>query len=239
MSAVQQPRSPRLPPTQDPACQVAAVAHLRAADPVLARLIAAVGPPAVRHEPDYFAALVSAIVGQQISVSAASSIRARLAARCGPEGRYSPPALLALGHDDLRASGLSRAKASYVADLAARVASGAVDLATIDQLPDEAVIERLVQVKGIGRWTAEMFLIFSLGRPDVLPVDDLGFRAAVRRHYGRAELPKAAALRALGQPWRPYRSFATWYLWRGGSVEPAITESSLPVPDGKLRAAGR
>src|ERR671932_352755 len=161
---MQQPKSPRLPPTQDPAYHAAAMAHLRAADPVLEGLIEAVGPPALRYEPDYFVAPVSAILGQQISVSAATAIVPRLAARCGPEGRYSPQALLALAHDDLRASGLSRAKPNYVADLAGKVASGAVDLATIDELPDEAVIERLTRIKGIGRWTAEMFLIFSLGR---------------------------------------------------------------------------
>ncbi len=208
------------PATRDPAVQAAAVAHLRAADPVLARLVAAIGPPNVRHEPHLFTALVSAIVGQQISVSAASAIRARLAARLGPDQPLTPEALLALTHDDLRAIGLSRAKEAYVTDLAAKVASGAVDLVTIDQLADDDVIAELTRVKGIGRWTAEMFLIFSLGRPDVLPVDDLGFRAGVRRHYGHAALPRAAELRALAEPWRPYRSFATWYLWRSGSVEP-------------------
>ena len=214
--------APNGPATRDPATQAAAVAHLRAADPVLAGLVAAVGPPAVRHEPDYFAALVGAIVGQQISIHAAAAIRARLAARFSPERPLSPAGLLALGEDDLRAIGLSRAKAVYVADLAAKVACGAVDLATIDQLSDEAVIERLVQIKGVGRWTAEMFLIFSLGRPDVLPVDDLGFRAGVRRHYGLADLPRPAALRELAEPWRPYRTFATWYLWRSGSQDPTV-----------------
>jgi DNA-3-methyladenine glycosylase II len=209
-----------VPATRDPAVQAAAVAHLRGADPVLARLVAAVGPPNLRHEPHLFTALVSAIVGQQISVSAASAIRARLAARCGAEQPLEPEALLALTHDDLRAIGLSRAKEAYVTDLAAKVASGAVDLATIDELADEEVIAELTRIKGIGRWTAEMFLIFSLGRPDVLPVDDLGFRAGVRRHYGYAALPKAAELRALAEPWRPYRSFGTWYLWRSSSVEP-------------------
>jgi DNA-3-methyladenine glycosylase II len=210
------------PATRDPAHQAAAVAHLRAADPALGRLIAAVGPPALRHEPDYFGALVSAILGQQISVSAASAIRARLAARFGPEQPISPAGILALSDDDLRAIGLSRAKSVYVRDLAAKVASGAVDLGAIDQLPDEAVIERLTQIKGIGRWTAEMFLIFSLGRPDVLPVDDLGFRDGVRRVYALPELPRPADLRARAQPWRPYRSFATWYFWRSRGLDPAV-----------------
>ncbi|HEY7066868.1 MAG TPA: DNA-3-methyladenine glycosylase [Chloroflexota bacterium] len=210
----------RLPATLDPAVQAAALAHLRAADAVLARLITAVGPTAVRHEPDYFAALVSAMLGQQISVAAASAIRGRLAARVGPDQPLTPAALLALSHDDLRAIGFSRAKELYLTDLAAKVASGGVDLADVDQLPDEAVIAMLTQIKGIGRWTAEMFLIFSLGRPDVLPVDDQGFRSRVRRHYGLAALPKAAELRALAEPWRPYRTFGTWYLWRSGAVEP-------------------
>ena len=214
------------PATQDSTVQTAAVAHLRAADPVLARLIAAVGPPTLRHEPHLFTALVSAIVGQQISVSAASAIRARLAARCGADQPLTPEALLALNHDDLRAIGLSRAKELYVTDLAAKVASGAVDLATIDELPDEAAIAELTQIKGIGRWTAEMFLIFSLGRPDVLPVDDLGFRSNVRRHYGFAALPKPAEVRALAEPWRPYRSFGTWYLWRSTGVEPRVADGS-------------
>ena len=224
-----------VPATRDPTVQAAAAAHLSAADPVLARLVAAVGPPNLRHEPHLFTALVSAIVGQQISVSAASAIRARLAARCGPDQPLTPEALLALTHDDLRAIGLSRAKEAYVADLAAKVASGAVDLATIDQLPDEAVIAELTRIKGIGRWTAEMFLIFSLGRPDVLPVDDLGFRSRVRRHYQLAALPTAAELRALGEPWRPYRTFGTWYLWRSGAVEPLV--GSEDVADASTSAA--
>lgn len=210
------------PATRDPAVLAAAVAHLRAADPVLARLVAAVGPPAVRHEPDSFVALVGAIVGQQLSVRAASAIRARLAAALAAGGALTPAALLAAGMETLRRLGLSRAKALYVTDLAGRVATGALDLATIDRLPDEAVIARLTQVKGVGRWTAEMFLIFSLGRPDVLPVDDLGLRAAVRRQYDLPALPPAAALRALAESWRPYRTFGTWYLWRSLSLDPTI-----------------
>jgi DNA-3-methyladenine glycosylase II len=210
------------PATRDPAVMAAATRHLRRADPVLARLIAAIGPPAIRHEPNYFAALVGAILGQQISVSAANAIRGRLAARFGPESPLSAEGLLGIPYDELRTIGLSHAKAVYVADLAAQVASGNVDLATIEQLPDEAAIAHLVRVKGIGRWTAEMFLIFSLGRPDVLPVDDLGFRAGVRRHYGLDALPTAAALRTLAEPWQPYRTFATWYLWRSNSVDPSV-----------------
>jgi DNA-3-methyladenine glycosylase II len=222
-------QSARLPPTRDPAQQAAAVAHLRAADPVLARLIARVGPPTIRHEPDYFAALVGTIVGQQISVRAAASVRARLAACFHPE-RPTPAGVLALGEAGLRACGLSQAKARYVLDLAARVHGGQLDLAALDALDDEAVIQRLTVVKGIGRWSAEMLLIFGLGRPDVLPVDDLGFRAAVRREYGLDTLPRAAALRALAEPWRPWRTFATWYLWRSAAQDPTVVVP--PPPDG-------
>lgn len=216
------PGMSHLPPTRDPAHQAAAMAHLQAVDPVLAHIGSALGLPEPRYEPDYFAALVSAIVGQQISVSAAGAIRTRLAVHFPAERPISPQGVLALSADDLRAVGLSRPKVAYVVDLAARVARGEVDLATIDQRSDEEVIAELTRIKGIGRWTAEMFLMFSLGRPDVLPVDDLGFRSAVRRHYGLPALPKAAELRALAEPWRPYRTFGTWYLWRSRGVEPAV-----------------
>ena len=155
---MQEPPIRALPPTRDPSTLAAAMAHLQAADAVLARIVAAVGTPALRHEPDYFIALVWSIMGQQISVTAATAIRTRLAAYFTAERPLAPAGLLALSGDDLRAAGLSRAKAISVVDLATKVVSGTVDLATIDQLPDEAVIERLIQVKGIGRWTAEMFL---------------------------------------------------------------------------------
>jgi DNA-3-methyladenine glycosylase II len=217
----------RLPPTRDPAQQAAAVAHLCAADPVLARLIARVGPPAIRHEPDHFAALVGTIVGQQISVRAAASVRARLAA-CLHPAPLTPTGVLALGEPGLRACGLSQAKARYVLDLAARVRSGQLDLAALHELDDEGVIRQLTAVKGIGRWSAEMLLIFGLGRPDVLPVDDLGFRAAVRREYGLQALPQAAALRALAEPWRPWRTFATWYLWRSAAQDPTVAIPPVP-----------
>ena len=211
-----------LPPTRDPAQQAAAMAYLQAADPVMAGLVARVGPPNMRHEPDYFAALVGTIIGQQISVAAASTVRARLAARFTPERPLSPHNLLALTEDDLRGCGLSRAKAGYVADLAHKVAHGHVDLATLDALSDEEAIARLTLIKGIGRWSAEMLLMFGLGRPDVLPVDDLGFRAAVRREYGLAELPRAPELRVLAAPWQPWRTFATWYLWRSVAQDPTV-----------------
>jgi DNA-3-methyladenine glycosylase II len=196
-----------------------AEAHLRAADPVMAQIVAAVGPCTLSPKPAGFATLVDAIVSQQISVKAADAILRRVEAAAG---ELAPQALLALGHDALRASGLSNAKARYVLDLSERVADGRLDLDHLAQHDDEQIIQQLVLVKGIGRWTAEMYLIFSLGRPDVLPVDDLGLRQGVQRAYGLPELPKGPAIRAIAEPWRPFRSVGTWYLWRSGGVVPSI-----------------
>jgi DNA-3-methyladenine glycosylase II len=198
----------------------AAEAHLRAVDPVLAGLIARHGPCALTPASDRFGALVDSIISQQISVKAADAILRRFVLAL-PGGVCAPAPILSLSVEDMRALGLSRAKAAYVRDLAERVAGGALDLAGLDDAPDEDVILALTQVKGIGRWTAEMFLIFALGRLDVLPVDDLGFRRAVERSYGLPALPPPATLHALGAPWRPYRSIATWYLWRSLNNTPA------------------
>jgi DNA-3-methyladenine glycosylase II len=130
-----------------------------------------------------------------------------------PGGQLVPDALLKLDHDALRGAGLSTPKARYVRDLSERVSSGQLDLARLPLQEDEVVIEELIKVKGIGRWTAEMLLIFALARPDVLPVDDLGFVEAVRSAYSLEERPKAQELRARAELWRPYRTFATWYMW--------------------------
>ena len=196
-----------------------AEAHLRAADPVMARIVAAVGACTLVPKPAGFATLVDAIVSQQISVKAADAIMRRVDAGAG---ELVPQALLALGHDALRSLGLSNAKARYVLDLSERVADGRLDLGHLARHDDETIIQQLVLVKGIGRWTAEMYLIFSLGRPDVLPVDDLGLRQGVQRAYALPELPKGPAIRAIAEPWRPFRSVGTWYLWRSGGNVPAI-----------------
>jgi len=199
--------------TTVPAPFLKAQRHLARRDPVLKRLIAAVGPCTLRHDADRFGALVRAIVAQQISTRAAAAIHARLTAALAAAG-VTPPALLALPSRTLRAAGLSAAKARALADLADKVQSGAVPLDTLHLLPDEAVIALLVPVRGIGRWTAEMFLIFSLGRFDVLPVTDWGLRVGAQRQYGLPAPPGKAQLTELAEPWRPYRSVATWYLWR-------------------------
>jgi DNA-3-methyladenine glycosylase II len=187
-------------------------------DPVLRPLIKRVGPCALRPQDDLFAALVRSIVAQQISTRAAASISARLLA--GPcQGVLTPAAIVKSSEEELRGAGLSSGKMRSLRDLAERVHSGALRLDSFGGLSDEEVIEQLLPVRGIGRWTAQMLLIFALGRGDVLPVDDFGLRAAVQRHYGLEELPKRDRLEELGSRWRPYRSIATWYLWR--SLDPA------------------
>jgi DNA-3-methyladenine glycosylase II len=137
---------------------------------------------------------------------------ARLRA-AAPGGLITPEALVQLEHDNLRAVGLSTPKTRYVRDLVERVVSGQLDLGNLEKLEDEEVIQQLVAVKGIGRWTAEMILIFSLGRPDVLPVDDLGFVEGVREAYGLETRPTRKEMLERGEAWRPYRTFATWYMW--------------------------
>lgn len=191
-----------------------ALEHLAQADAVLADLIARYGVvERERNRPPLYA-LMSAIVGQQISVKAAAAIMGRLLALLPAGQQVNADALADVPFEQLRAVGLSTAKANYMHDLASKIASRALNLDHLPTLDDEAVIAQLCQVKGIGRWTAEMFLIFSLGRLDVLAVDDLGLRAGIQRAYGMAELPKAAAIRAMAEPWRPYRTIATFYFWQ-------------------------
>lgn len=189
-----------------------ALHHLRAVDPTLAAVIDAVGPFAPRRREPSFAALVSAIVSQQISTQAAAAIERRLEALVG--GRPTPEALLTTPEDKLRAAGLSRAKLAAVRDVAARAVAGDLVIERFCDLDDETIIAQLCRSRGVGRWTAEMVLIFALGREDILPVGDHGFRVAVRRLYGEQVDVTPAGLRALAEPWRPYRSVATWYLWQ-------------------------
>jgi DNA-3-methyladenine glycosylase II len=189
-----------------------ATAHLSNIDPVMANAIEQVGPCTLVPNPNIFEALVDAIISQQISVKAADAIVARVRAAL-PDSLITPESLISLDHDALRAVGLSTPKVRYVRDLTERIVSGQLDLAQLEHLGDEEVIEKLVEVKGIGRWTAEMILIFSLSRPDVLPVDDLGFVEGVREAYGLAERPTRKEMQARGEQWRPYRTFATWYMW--------------------------
>ena len=170
-----------------------------------------------RHT-DPFQALVHAIISQQLSTRAAATIAARVDALLG--GLPTPGSFAQVSDAQLRSAGLSGQKVSYMRALCARLADGSLPLETLDSMPDEAVIAALTQVKGIGRWTAEMFLMFRLHRPDVLPVGDLGIGKAVQRAYRLRTLPSPTRLRQLGESWRPYRSVACWYLWASLSNVP-------------------
>ena len=198
----------------DPATLRKATAHLRRTDPVLAAIIRDVGPCRLRTDETggAFAALVESIVYQQITGKAAASIYGRvrkLIKRRHPR----PQDILAATEEALRGAGLSRQKVAYLRDLAEKVRDG-LKLHVLGRLEDEAVIETLIEVKGIGRWTVEMFLIFRLGRLDVLPVHDYGIRKAMQRAYRLRKLPNPDRMRRLAEPWRPYRTMACWYLWR-------------------------
>jgi len=202
------------------------LAHLRRSDPVLAQVIAEVGPLGNARDgrpdrDDHYGALVRTITGQQLSVLAARAIYGRLTERFG--GRTpTPQQILDDDPEELRAAaGLSRAKVSYLRSLAEHVLSGELELERMDALPDERVMEELVAVKGLGEWSAHMFLMFHLDRPDVLPVGDLGIRRAIERAYGLGELPDAATMEKIAEPWRPHRTLACRYLWRSLQNEPA------------------
>jgi DNA-3-methyladenine glycosylase II len=187
---------------------------LRASDEKLAAVIEAVGEPGLHFEPDAWRALSGAIMGQQISVHAARAIRARFAALDEARGYPLPAQVLETDDETLRACGLSRGKILSLRDLAAHLEDGRVQAERFHEMEDEAIIAALLPVRGIGRWTAEMFLIFSLKRPDVLAVDDLGLRNAMKKLYDLPEIPKPDVMREIAEKWRPFRSIASWYLWR-------------------------
>jgi DNA-3-methyladenine glycosylase II len=195
----------------------AAVRHLRRVDPHLRAIIDRIGPCRLEPHLDRFGALVRSIISQQISFKAAISINQRLRTIGGEPHR--PRRLIELGETTLRSVGLSSAKARYVLNLAEAVDSGQVPLDEIDDSWDEpTIVKTLTSVKGIGVWTAEMFLIFVLNRPDVLPASDLGIRAALKDRHGLVELPKPRECFALAETWRPYRTIASWYVWRRGDA---------------------
>lgn len=211
------------------------IRHLKRVDPVLAAIIEQVGPCRLetRSEGTHFDALVRSIIYQQLSGKAAATIHSRLTALFGNRAP-TPAELLATSDVQLRAAGLSRQKLSYLKDLAAKTESGVVPLTSdaIDHLGDDEIVERLVQVKGIGRWTVQMFLIFRLGRGDVLPDLDLGIQNAIRRAYRMRKQPRPKDVLRIGAKWRPHASVASWYLWR--SLEAGRTGDA-----GTTRAAKR
>lgn len=196
-----------------------ATRELAARDTVLQELISRYRGMALGSRGDAFQTLARAIVGQQISVKAAQSVWNRLEQELGT---VTPETVESAGRRRLRACGLSGQKALYIADLAAHFRSGALAPATWSQLDDETLIRELTRVKGIGRWTAEMFLIFHLARPDVLPLDDLGLQRAINLHYNRGRPLARARMERIAENWAPWRSVATWYLWR--SLDPIPVE---------------
>lgn len=193
-----------------------AVAALREADPKMARAIDLVGPCTLRprREGTHFDHLARAIVYQQLSGSAAATIYGRFTERCGAGAPPAPEAILGLDEDALRSVGLSRAKTAAIRDLALHVVDGRLPLDRFESMDDEAIIESLVAVRGVGRWTAQMFLMFRLWRPDVLPVLDLGVRKGAQRIYNMRALPEAVRLEKIARNWRPWSSIASWYCWR-------------------------
>jgi DNA-3-methyladenine glycosylase II len=191
-----------------------AVKHLRRADPVLKEVIRKAGPFTMKLRNDRFQSLVVAILSQQISGKAALAIRKKLLDRVGGKKGLRPEIVAALKMKELRACGLSKQKATYILDLAKRVHKGTLPLQRIARMSDVEVIEALVEVKGIGEWTAHMFLIFSLGRLDVMPHGDYGVRVAIQKMYGLDELPNRETCHRIAEPWRPYASIAAWYCWR-------------------------
>ncbi len=191
-------------------------------DPVLANAIKQIGPclMADRQRKDHLSALVGSIVSQQLSTKAAATIFGRFVALFPDNHIPNAPAIAALDDAALRAVGLSGQKVSYLRDLSARIIDGRLNLDELEMLPDEQVIERLIAVKGFGRWTAEMFLMFRLHRPDILPIGDLGIQNAIQRLYKLRKRPNPKRMTQLGENWKPYRSVASWYLWQTLRNEP-------------------
>jgi DNA-3-methyladenine glycosylase II len=195
-----------------PALANAACDHLRKADPVLARIIQRVGPYRPRSTDASFHGLARSIVYQQLSGKAAGTIFGRLLAATSDP--LTAAAVLRMSQDELRRIGLSQQKASYVRDLAERTARGEIDFSALPTLPDEEIVRELSAVKGVGLWTVQMYLIFALQRPDVLPVGDLGIRGAIKKAYRTRQLPKPDRIEKIARKWHPYCSVASWYLWR-------------------------
>jgi len=216
-----------------------AARHLSKVDPVLADVIGRVGPCEMAPRKDYFVALCRAIFAQQVNVKVAQILFDRFR-KLLPGKRLSPGAVFEILSDaeKYKGCGLSRQKAGYLKDLAAHFADSRIPVRKLAKMSDEEVIETLVAVKGVGRWTAEMVLMFVLSRPDVLPVDDLGLREGFREVYGMSERPGKAEMTEFAERWRPYRSVATWYLWRRNSVVP-VNNVKAAKPGRSLRVATR
>jgi DNA-3-methyladenine glycosylase II len=194
-----------------------AVNHLKKCDPVLRAIIERVGPCRMEFGPAEFSSLAEAIVYQQLNGKAAVTIFKRFAALAGEP--LTPEGILKQSDEQLRSVGLSKQKSAYLKDLSAKTAAGVLDFSRLAELPDEEVIKHLTQVKGIGVWTAHMFLMFSLRRPNVLPTGDYGVQMAIRKHYRKRKLPKPKDMEKIARAWEPYRSVACWYMWRSLNIK--------------------
>ena len=194
-----------------------AVNHLRKSDPVLRAIIERVGPCRMEYGVPEFCSLAEAIVYQQLNGKAAVTIFNRFAALAGEP--LTPEGILKLNDEQLRSVGLSKQKSAYLKDLAAKTAAGLLDFSRLPELTDDEVIQHLTQVKGIGVWTAHMFLMFSLRRPNVLPTGDYGVQMAIRKHYKKRKLPKPKDMEKIAKAWEPYRSVACWYMWRSLDIK--------------------
>jgi DNA-3-methyladenine glycosylase II len=200
--------------TLDPSLIRRAIRHLKSSDRVLAGLIEIHGActikPALNHP---FHALVSSILSQQISAGAARTIKGRMFSLLDAQV-FTPEGILKMSPGDYRSAGLSRAKTEYIRGLSLAVKKGQLDFSSLRECDEEEIISRLVALSGVGRWTADMFLIFGLGRPDILSVNDTGLKRAFRLAYNLRQMPSADEMISIGEPWKPYRSVASWYLWR-------------------------
>ncbi|HEV3235026.1 MAG TPA: DNA-3-methyladenine glycosylase 2 family protein [Candidatus Dormibacteraeota bacterium] len=231
-------------PTEPTAEQVAAAKQVAKRDPALRAFIAKAGPVRMRGGVgDYFGSLVRSIMYQQLAGRAAAAIHGRFVEALG--GKVTPDAVLAADPEKLRAAGLSAAKLAAVLDLAQKSTDGTVPLHDLQELPDDELVARLSSVRGIGRWTAQMFLLFELRRLDVWPVDDLGVRNGYRLIHGLPEMPKPKELEALGDVYRPYRSIAAWYCWqavhlmRGDMLLPGGEPAAAPKGRAARRSSAR
>jgi len=194
-----------------------AIVHLKKSDPVMAALIEKLGPCRFSYGDPTFHNLAESILYQQLNGRAAATIFERFTALAGDP--LTPEGILKLSEVQLRSVGLSKQKSSYLRDLSEKTKAGLLNFDLLAELPEEEVIRHLTQVKGIGVWTAHMFLMFTLRRPDILPTGDYGVQAAIKKHYKKRKWPKPAVIEKIARPWAPYRSIACWYLWRSLDVK--------------------
>jgi len=194
-----------------------AVNHLKKSDPILAAIIERVGPCRMEFGPPEFHNLAESIVYQQLNGKAAATIFQRFAALAGEP--LTPEGILKLTDAQLRSVGLSKQKSSYLKDMAARASRGELDFTRLPEMTDDEVIKHLTQVKGVGVWTAHMFLMFTLKRPNVLPTGDYGIQMAMKKHYKKRKMPKPEVMAKIAKSWEPYRSVACWYLWRSLDIK--------------------